>query len=246
MKKFYYFLLSTILVIINVFSISACISEDNISKSDCEHVCVWKEVKKPTCESFGLKSYVCTLCETILHSEQIESLGHDLYTKYDYATCLEDGTKETFCNNCGYSNIEILQAHGHTKTVNCKSDGTKILISYNCFYDCGYNVLIYDFNCGINIVGNMHDFMKVDEIKVNNEIQYQYNAPYYKVDWDIVNGYYHFLILKSNVAIRDFVSTNLQQWSWEEKVNWYKNIDDNISVELEFMCNIATTEIVFI
>lgn len=73
--------------------------------------------KEATCEADGEKTFKCSLCDDT-YTEAIPALGHEIGTSLIVrdANCTEDGTRETYCKNCGtVLETEVLPALGHTE-----------------------------------------------------------------------------------------------------------------------------------
>lgn len=234
-------------LIIFVFPCMWLLSACENKESKCTHVCEWIVSKEPTCTNSGIKSYTCKTCEEVLYTEELEILGHDLAYKYNKtATCTENGEKETYCKRCNFLEKEAINAHGHSNWINVKGEGTKLTFDFICYYECGRKIFIQEYDCKIQIKSFNSQSPEIDFMQYQgNILGDDYCAlPNFKVIFKYVDNYYHILVLKSNNDIRTFVDTNLQQWSWENKVNYYKNQSD-ISVELEIKCNMINNQVVF-
>ena len=70
------------------------------------HTCVWNTgsiTKAATCMEEGVKSYTCTICNTI-KTESIAKTDHKYSTINLSASCTEPGTVIVSCDICGYVN----------------------------------------------------------------------------------------------------------------------------------------------
>lgn len=98
-------------------------------------------VEEPTCTEQGLKSYVCTVCGSIL-GEYIPTIDHDdgAWRIDKEPTCIEAGSKGKHCTMCDLLlETESIPATGHddgawktVKEAGCTSDGTKELRCTKC------------------------------------------------------------------------------------------------------------------
>lgn len=73
--------------------------------------------KEAACEADGEKTFKCSLCDDT-YTEAIPALGHEIGTSLIVrdANCTEDGTRETYCKNCGtVLETEAIPALGHTE-----------------------------------------------------------------------------------------------------------------------------------
>ena len=91
---------------------------------------IWDEgtiTQQPTCETAGVKAYVCMNCgET--RTAEIAATGHaypEGWTVRKTATCTENGVQYRVCNNCGKEETEEIAVTGHSygevKTQNATS-----------------------------------------------------------------------------------------------------------------------------
>ena len=95
--------------------------------------------KEPTCTEKGEKTFACTVCGAVDHTEEIPALGHtlDKGTVTKEPTCTETGVKTFACTVCGaVDHTEEIPALGHTldkgtvtKEPTCTETGVK---TYTC------------------------------------------------------------------------------------------------------------------
>ena len=94
--------------------------------------------KEPTCTEKGEKTFACTVCGAVDHTEEIPALGHtlDKGTVTKEPTCTEKGVKTYTCTVCGATETEEIPALGHTwdegkvtKEPTCAAVGEK---TYTC------------------------------------------------------------------------------------------------------------------
>ena len=235
------------LLIIFAFPCTCLLSACKNKESKCTHLFEWVVSEEPTCINSGTKSYVCKNCEEILYTEELKVLGHDLTYKYNKnATCTENGEKETYCKRCDFSEKEVITAHGHSQWINVKGEGTKLTFYFICGYECGVKSFIQEYDCAVQIKSFNSQSPEIDFMQYRGNVlgTDYWELPNFKVLFKYVNNYYHILVLKSDNDIETFVDTNLQQWSWENKINYYKSQND-ISIELEIKCNIVNNQVVF-
>ncbi len=99
----------------------------NPTATEHDHAYEFSHTLQPTCDSYGLNVYVCTLCghEDMPDEERIEPLGHELTKTVVPATCTEDGYTEYKCARCPYTEKqEITAATGHLLDDGTETPGT--------------------------------------------------------------------------------------------------------------------------
>ncbi len=88
----------------------------------------WVVDKEPTCTENGHRYQKCTTCGTVVESEELEELGHDLlHHEAKEATCTESGlTEGKHCSVCNEVIVkqEVVPAKGHTEVVDKAKDAT--------------------------------------------------------------------------------------------------------------------------
>ena len=100
----------------------------------------WEFVTNATCTTDGLKVQKCTVCDEIINSEVIKSIGHsygDWIIDKD-STCNEEGSKHKECSTCGDVINETIPKREHsgkwvvTKEPTCLENGEESLICEHC------------------------------------------------------------------------------------------------------------------
>ena len=80
------------------------------------HDSAWVTVKEATCSAVGREENVCTICDAVLETREIETIDHS-YGEWEIvtdATCVLDGEKQQTCSDCGaLLESETIPAHGH-------------------------------------------------------------------------------------------------------------------------------------
>lgn len=63
----------------------------------------WVVTKEPTCKEAGVKSEICTECENVVNTEEIEKLSciESDWLIETYPTCCKDGLQYKACSGCG-------------------------------------------------------------------------------------------------------------------------------------------------
>lgn len=95
----------------------------------------WMTRVWPGCEAEGEKVQICTKCNSISDSEEIEALGHN-WGEWEITqeeTCVADGSKFHICNRCDEVEDEVIPDKGHTwggwtvtKAATCTTAGTQV------------------------------------------------------------------------------------------------------------------------
>ncbi len=100
---------------------------------------------QPTCQAMGYDSKVCEICEKVVKSNYVNSLGHSyVYHEAKAATCTENGWyayKTCSRAGCGYTTYQTQYSTGHSYTnyiynedATCTANGTKTAV---CDNGCG-------------------------------------------------------------------------------------------------------------
>ena len=89
--------------------------ENEIPMTDHTNI-VWETVIEATCISSGSRNRICGVCNTVIESEDIPALGHNIVKVAAKAsTCFEKGyNNHEACTRCSLSSIEYLEMLPHT------------------------------------------------------------------------------------------------------------------------------------
>lgn len=89
--------------------------ENEIPMTDHTNI-VWETVIEATCISSGSRNRICGVCNTVIESEDIPALGHNIVKVTAKAsTCFEKGyNNHEACTRCSLSSIEYLEMLPHT------------------------------------------------------------------------------------------------------------------------------------
>ena len=103
------------------------------------HVWESKVTKEPTCTEKGEKTFACTVCGAVDHTEEIPALGHSWNDGVVTTEpgCETEGVKTFTCTVCGQTKTEPISAIGHhswndgvvTTEPGCETEGVK---TYTC------------------------------------------------------------------------------------------------------------------
>lgn len=174
---------------------SAC-DRKNTESNVCNHICEWKTTTPPTCDTIGIKSYQCKICNDIIYNEETSALGHDLAKRFTKnVTCTSSGERETYCSRCNYSQIEIIEAHGHSYVECFTFENDTIFFNFKCLWeDCQFNKQIIK---GAEFNFNNEKLYYDDYDEVISTIDYYIStpmgntpitkAPYYKIVSGLTN-----------------------------------------------------------
>lgn len=101
----------------------------------------WEIVKEATCAERGIMQKTCTVCGTVIETQEIEKLPHT-YGEWEIVTeptCTESGVESAVCEVCGETTVRAVEALGHdfkewevVTPATCTEKGEEISICTRC------------------------------------------------------------------------------------------------------------------
>ncbi len=127
-------LIFSYLLIILIFSLSACIKPSNTCDNG-EHNTEWIVTIEPTCSTYGSKDLVCKDCKIIVTTAKIEFIEHTIVIDEKVeATCKKEGhTEGSHCSICNTVILEpaVINPTGHDYVLDVTGTTDELLL-YKC------------------------------------------------------------------------------------------------------------------
>ncbi len=156
------------------------ISNADVSVSVAHTEGKWTLDKEPTCTNNGVKKLRCSVCDEILESKDVESLGHDYKDTVIKPTCIENGYTLHDCTRCDED--DYIDSY-----VDALDHKYEIVVTPPTFDGEGYSTYTCS-SCGDSYIADYKERL-ADYSKLKETISYAENYyPEFYTNFDVVDN----------------------------------------------------------